>query len=87
MLNALSYRYHTHSNQESLNIYAIYACLGCDAMKVTGILRSDQNDSIVQDCVDQFKNADIFYVYQSIGYFFYAFSHRSAFIRASPCVI
>jgi hypothetical protein len=33
---------------------AIYAFIGIDAIKVTGILRSAQNDSIVQDPIDQY---------------------------------
>ena len=34
---------------------AVYACIGSDTMKVAGILRSAQNDSTVQDPIDQYK--------------------------------
>jgi hypothetical protein len=36
-------------------MYAIYAHIGSDAMKVAGILRSAQNDRTVQDHFDQYK--------------------------------
>ena len=37
-------------------MYAVYACIGSDAMKEAGILRSAQNDSTVQDPIEQYKN-------------------------------
>jgi len=38
---------------------AVYTCIGSDAMKVAGILRSAQNDSTVQDPIDQYTFAGL----------------------------
>jgi hypothetical protein len=59
MLTTLRYPGQKHSGKEAPNICVIYACIGSDALKVAGILRSAQNDSTDQDAIDQYKTSDL----------------------------
>lgn len=54
-LNLLLCHQKKHGDEESQNLGVIYAGMGSEAMNAARILRSSQNDSIVQDHIDRHR--------------------------------